>query len=497
MLFYSIVPYLSATDVRGSAYLTLFVSLPAMAVTLIFVIIVARHSGHISANRLLIFGATALTSLGSLLTAFSDTSTPSGTLILGISAILTGVGSAVLFVGWMEAFATCGARRALIEMPLALCVAFVLAFVLTLAPSTLAVIAIAALPLASGGLLLADKERGARDTHGHKGGGEHKDDVSFAPSVFAPSAAPFVSVSPVSRVSAPTVRLFAKALAGAFLLGAIGGFFDVLAGYRTYIVQDSYGLYLLLGGFLATGASCLIAVFRRIDGVFHSYRFSLILFCLGCLLTPFMSDSNTYSNALIFGGYTCFIITFGVVCIKTANSFGIEVARSVGVGFFVLHIGEITGFVLADSLEVSGLLPPLESITLVAIFLLFVVHLCLFTEIDLVRVGIGELSDSVTSDEEKPTLEPLGTPELCELVAQMHSLSPRESDVLPLLVQGRTISRMTETLFISAGTVSTHVRHIYHKTGVTNRQELLDLMQDLAQGAQTDTGGRGRERGEP
>ena len=60
------------------------------------------------------------------------------------------------------------------------------------------------------------------------------------------------------------------------------------------------------------------------------------------------------------------------------------------------------------------------------------------------------------------------------------ALSPRETDVLPLLLEGRTISRIQETLFISAGTVSTHIRHIYQKTGVDNRQELIDLAHETA-----------------
>ena len=51
--------------------------------------------------------------------------------------------------------------------------------------------------------------------------------------------------------------------------------------------------------------------------------------------------------------------------------------------------------------------------------------------------------------------------------------------VLPLLLEGRTIQRIQETLFISAGTVSTHIRHIYQKTGSDNRQELIDLSQRI------------------
>jgi DNA-binding CsgD family transcriptional regulator len=258
------------------------------------------------------------------------------------------------------------------------------------------------------------------------------------------------------------------------------GFFDVLAGYQTYAVQDIYGVYLLLGGFLAALAVCLIAVFRHNDSIFPVYRVSLTLLCLGCLLTPFMGDNNTYSNAITFGGYICFTITLYLVCITISNSFGMGAARAIGIGFLALYTGEIVGAVIANTLEAVMPLLPLETITLVAIFLLFIAHLFLFTEIDLVRVGIGEIGiPEAVGGGEPPRVETAESSDTCELIAKRYSLSPRERDVLPLLVQGRTISRIQQTLFISAGTVSTHIRHIYHKTGVDNRQELLDLTQEL------------------
>ena len=62
-----------------------------------------------------------------------------------------------------------------------------------------------------------------------------------------------------------------------------------------------------------------------------------------------------------------------------------------------------------------------------------------------------------------------------DVITERFGLSQRESEVLLLLLQGRTMARIQETLFISAGTVSTHTRHIYQKVGVPNRQALLDL----------------------
>lgn len=53
--------------------------------------------------------------------------------------------------------------------------------------------------------------------------------------------------------------------------------------------------------------------------------------------------------------------------------------------------------------------------------------------------------------------------------------------MLPLLLKGRTIARIQEELFISAGTVNTHTRHIYQKMGIHDRQQLLDLADQRAQ----------------
>ncbi|MDR2381670.1 MAG: helix-turn-helix transcriptional regulator [Bifidobacteriaceae bacterium] len=54
-------------------------------------------------------------------------------------------------------------------------------------------------------------------------------------------------------------------------------------------------------------------------------------------------------------------------------------------------------------------------------------------------------------------------------------LSPRESEVLGYLLEGRSHPYIRDHLYISKSTVDTHVRHIYSKTGVKSKQELIDL----------------------
>ena len=47
--------------------------------------------------------------------------------------------------------------------------------------------------------------------------------------------------------------------------------------------------------------------------------------------------------------------------------------------------------------------------------------------------------------------------------------------MLPLVLRGRTSSRIAEELGISKSTVDTHLRHIYSKCDVSGRQGLIDL----------------------
>jgi DNA-binding CsgD family transcriptional regulator len=468
MLFYSIVPHLSSSDVRGSLYTMFFVSLCAMVVTMLFILIIAQRDDRISSSRLFVFGAAGLTTLGTVAAFFSDMSTPSGMLFLGIGAILTGVGSAVLFLGWIEAFTSLGERPALLELAISLAASFVMGFILIAISWVMAIGAIMILPFVSGYLLCwgrgGGSGKGNSVSQDGSGRGSKPDGVSDEK-----------ATQPLSR---PAIILFARALCGAFLLGGLAGFFDVLSGYQTYAVQDVYGIYLFLGGFLAVLIVCLIVIFRKHGDVFAIYRFAVLLLCLGCLLAPFMCDNNTYSNAIIFGGYHCFILVLCVVCLNVSSGFRVSPARAAGIGFLALYAGEIVGYAVAYAYNAVLTSSTLIGVTLVAVSLLFIAHLFLFTEVDLVRMGIGDVDMVAAPDEGSGDGKALiATDDSCARIVERYGLSPRESDVLPLLLQGRTISRIQETLFISAGTVSTHIRHIYQKAGVNNRQELIDLVQ--------------------
>jgi DNA-binding NarL/FixJ family response regulator len=54
-----------------------------------------------------------------------------------------------------------------------------------------------------------------------------------------------------------------------------------------------------------------------------------------------------------------------------------------------------------------------------------------------------------------------------------YNLSPREKEVLRLITQGFGNAEISEKLFISPFTVETHIRNIFHKLDVHDRQKLV------------------------
>ncbi len=71
------------------------------------------------------------------------------------------------------------------------------------------------------------------------------------------------------------------------------------------------------------------------------------------------------------------------------------------------------------------------------------------------------------------TIEPTTPAERRMLYARSHALSPRETELLDLLVEGADTKAVAEALFVSQHTVQDHLKSIFAKTGTHNRRTLL------------------------
>lgn len=65
--------------------------------------------------------------------------------------------------------------------------------------------------------------------------------------------------------------------------------------------------------------------------------------------------------------------------------------------------------------------------------------------------------------------------------ADSYGLTNRERDIFALFAEGRSAPYIAEMLVLSENTVKTHLRHIYTKCNLHNRQELLDAIEAFKQ----------------
>jgi DNA-binding CsgD family transcriptional regulator len=75
------------------------------------------------------------------------------------------------------------------------------------------------------------------------------------------------------------------------------------------------------------------------------------------------------------------------------------------------------------------------------------------------------------------TLPPSSRPRACP---ELDSLSPRESEVVKLLMEGHRVSTIARALFISPHTVRNHLQAAYRKSGVKSQVELIEMLKGAA-----------------
>jgi DNA-binding CsgD family transcriptional regulator len=70
-------------------------------------------------------------------------------------------------------------------------------------------------------------------------------------------------------------------------------------------------------------------------------------------------------------------------------------------------------------------------------------------------------------------IEPTKPEELLPFSMSAYGLSPREEELVELVVRGLSTTRISRTLFISEHTVQNHLRSVFEKVGVRSRGELV------------------------
>ena len=383
-------------------------------------------------------------------------------------AIISGLCSAPLFIIWMESFGMLSLTKAAQALAGSLCV------------SSLFTLLTSYLPLWAGILLVFCS-------------------LIVSQHLLLSTALPAISKS--GGAIALPIRYFLSTrliVLIALLYVAGGSIFCTLS-----IAPTTSSFYYLSN--IVYALACLFSIYLLKNSLvpdLHSlFRPILPFIGLGFLLFPFFSNSLIWLPLSLVQIGVAFLdmYTWLLFSVLAKNHLHPSAVCSFGLGLMTLFIvgGNILSLVLASVFT---------SVPLLNIVCLIAGGICLFStqlffsnwlppgmEFSWFRLFHAKESPSEkpVEPEENMTVIPDGTKTIHPIVPSQEEtleiyktkafsiyLTPREKQVLFLLVRSYSNKAIAEKLFISNNTVKYHIKNIYQKFDVTNKQELIDLLFD-------------------
>lgn len=462
ILFFSVLPFASTPDYVSLLFSNMALSLLALTATLLAAFFAFGSIGKLVLSKYFVVISALLCTGGTLVLPFLDAESASGTVLSVTSALATGVGSALLFLGWMRIFGDMESRQSLREYALSLAISYAFAIAVSGLPSLIAITLVALFPLCSGWLLrVASYIRNDEQLSAAR-----VEDGANAQSAFA-------NWGTIRRV------------AGIAAIGFVAGMLNIMHG-ASHSAGVEASTYSFAGCLAITGFATILLWLRphwALRTIHRISPFVLVIACFSFSQMPYVSflGSPYIHTALTHAGFACYALSLLAVSIFLGRALHVDPLRAICLMFASMYLGEIAGMGVGLSLGFpsgGGALLMLIGFLLVVITLAS--NLFFFTESDLVTIAYQP--DVLFGEREQPSSEsdnrPFDVESIGAELASAFQLTPRESEILPLLLKGRTIARIQEELFISASTVNTHVRHIYQKCGVQNKQGLIDLVEN-------------------
>lgn len=205
------------------------------------------------------------------------------------------------------------------------------------------------------------------------------------------------------------------------------------------------------------------------------YRIGFLVMIAGIMTMSFTFADAWFlvSGMLVIAGYTVFDLFMWVAFSHIARTRSQNAFKTVAVIRLFASLCAAVGCAGAMALgeiQPDGVQLAAQETTFVGY--LIVIATVLLLSSDDVRVLLKSSQAPLPASAPSPekTLE-----ERLGLWEEEMRMTAREKEIASLLVQGRTQPRIAEMLGISENTVGTHVRHIYQKTGVHDRQQFIDL----------------------
>lgn len=201
---------------------------------------------------------------------------------------------------------------------------------------------------------------------------------------------------------------------------------------------------------------------------------ALVRRALAAFLVAAFDGFRGTGAALVSAGYTCFDLFCFVVVASACRRYG--VAAGPAFGWYralesFMPVPAMGAVALAGRMGVGDgdIMPPIFAIACALVLAVVLVF---------ERGNILERS-RLNPGIAYPRAEALYFARQCEEAIRRYGLSPREAEVLSLVVRGRSVPHIAERLYLSRGTVKTHISRIYQKLGVGSRQEMIDCIEAM------------------
>lgn len=234
---------------------------------------------------------------------------------------------------------------------------------------------------------------------------------------------------------------------------------------------------------------------RRDQAIKDLYKLVTFLIAASIVFLPVFTENSTAREGalLAIAGYNTFNIFIWILLADISYNFKLPAVIVFGIGWGMLTIGATFGEIIGGTICDAIAMTPQNVSLIVGIAVLLVFGVCTFVFKDEDLLNLNEMAplvdsagsaiDKMLSEEEHASKETVQAPgrfyECCMQLARSKGLTPRETEILLLFAKGRTNTRIQEELYISKGTVATHLQHIYRKADVHSKQELLDLIESM------------------
>ena len=446
-----------------------FYSMVSLVVVLGYGIAMTKNFMHLARSCVGVVAAPVACSLGTLIYALSASGlTPAAlnTALLVVGGILSGAGSAFLAAHWASAFGRAKARAFVVNLPLIFAAVLITCLAITYVFAAIALVFATLLPLASGACLIyADRYAASLSDQVHSEANRSKS-------------------KPVRSRRIYLILIAAVCLIG-LTTGSLNQIRSINAGYCFAFSCITSVLILLITGWLIVqdNPKAFLPLFVAPLVVFLIFALPLIRFTPNDAPGIVYAIGSVTRELMLMFEAVLFALLFDLSCAKTFMIGRVVMALSDLCGALCAaaimeHLGNQAGAQFAGGVLLVG--SEVIIAGLLMMYLLLRRKSLATPSLNTRAAGVDTAAQEATTrpedaaDTSQPDESAASQSEIvANLTAERFGLSPREADVLRLLVAGESTTQIQDTLCIAPGTFNYHMRNIYSKLGVHSRQELL------------------------